>query len=52
MVEIVEMAVCSIRVVKMNEHLLFLKNSAYFVLELELLLIVLSKFEKEASNQD
>ena len=52
MVEIVEVAVCTIRVAKMKEHLLFIDNSAYFVLEIELLLTVLCNFEREASNKD
>ena len=40
------MAVCTIRVVKI------IRNSAYFVSEIELLMTVLSNFQREASNKD
>ena len=48
MVEIVEVTVCTIRVAKIKEHLLFIENSD---IEIELLLTVLSNFEREASNK-
>ena len=46
------MALCTIRVVKIKDTYYFIENSAYFVLEIELLLTVLSNFEREASNKD
>ena len=54
MLEIVEVVVCTIRVVKMMSTNYFTENLAYFVLEREreLLLTVLSNFEREAALKD
>ena len=46
MVEIVEVAACTIRVVKI------IRNSAYFVSEIQLPMTVLFNLEREASNKD
>ena len=47
--EILEVVVCTARVVKMRNTYYFIENSAYFVLEIELLMTVLSNFEREAT---
>ena len=49
--EIVGVVVCTSRVVKMKEHP-HLENSPYFVLKKELLLNVLSNFEREVPLRD
>ena len=41
------MVVCTSRALKMKEQLHFVENSVYFVLKIELLLNVLSNFERE-----
>ena len=50
--EILGVVVCAIRVVKMKEHLLFVKNSGYFVFKIDLLITVLSNFERKAAIKD
>ena len=52
MLEIVEVVVCTIRVVKMMSTYYFIENFAYFVLEIELFLTVLSNFDREAALKD
>ena len=47
MVENVGVVVCTNRALKMKEHLHFVENSVYFVLKIELLLNVVSNFERE-----
>ena len=49
MVEIVEVVLCTISVVKRRSTYYFIQNAAYFVLEIELLLTVLCNFEREAA---
>ena len=44
------MVVCTSRFVKMKER--FVDKSAYFVLKIQLLLRVLSNFEREATLKD
>ena len=46
------MVVCTSRVLKMKEHLPVHKDSAYFVLKIELLLTLLSDFERKAALKD
>ena len=52
MVEIVEVVLCTISVVKRRSTYHFIQNAAYFVLEIELLLTVLCNFEREAALND
>ena len=47
MVENVGVVACTNRALKMKEPLYFVDNSVYFVLKIELLLNVLSNFERE-----
>ena len=47
--EIVEVVACTMKVVKIKEHLGFIEDSTYFALEIELLLTVLSNFEREVA---
>ena len=49
LVEIVEVVACTMKVVKIKEHLGFIEDSTYFALEIELLLTVLSNFEREVA---
>ena len=44
--EIVVVAVCTSRVVKKNSTYHFVRKSAYFALKIELLLTMMSKFER------
>ena len=50
--EILGVVVCTIRVVKMKEHLPFVKNSGYFVFKIDLLITVLSNLERKAAIKD
>ena len=52
MLEIVGVVVCTSRVMKMKSTYHFVKNSEYFVLKIELLLTVLSNFERKAAIKD
>ena len=50
--EIVGVVVWRSKVLRMKKHLPFCKNPACFVFKIELLLTVLSKFEREAVLKD
>ena len=53
LVTIVEVVVCTSRVVKMKGHLLFCREfTAYLVLKIEFLLTVLLNFKREAALKD
>ena len=52
MVEIDGVVVCTNRVVKLKSTYHFVENSAHFVFKIELLLTVLSNFEKKAALED
>ena len=52
MVEIDGVVVCTNRVVKLKSTYHFVENSAHFLLKIELMLIVLSNFEREVALKD
>ena len=52
MVEITSLVVCSSRVVKMKEHLPFCREFSILCIEDELLLTILSNFEREVALKD